>query len=568
MTAQRQILGRAAILVVAVFLLVPILVGFYETALPAIGLLPAIGADHLSFEPIRKLLAIPGIETSVRLSLVTGFAATFLSLLLAISFCAALHGRIGLGRAGRWLSPLLAAPHAAMALGIAFLIAPSGWFSRLVAEYLTGATIPPQLMTVNDPMGLALIGGLLVKEVPFFLLVIAAALNQIAVAQQLAIGRSLGYGRGVVWIKVIFPQVYAQIRLPVYAVLAFSLSVVDVAMILGPSNPPVLSVVATRLFQAANIDMLLPASAAAMLQTLLVVLGIGIWWIGERLLAAVARAVLRRGGRGVGSEPLIRLGAGLSLLLLGSGFLALFSLLVWSFTFRWPFTEALPSVWTGANWSLTSSGWLTPFLNTVTLGVSATLLSLALAILWLEGEDRSGRRVGGITSSLLYLPLLVPQIGFLYGLQLVFLRLDLDGTWHAVLWGHVLFVFPYVMLALSDPWRAMDRRYLRAAAALGSSPTRVLLVVKLPILLRPLMVAAAIGFSVSVAQYLPTLFIGAGRVTTLTTEAVALSSSGDRRVVGVYATLQAMLPMLIYSLAFILPRIVYADRRALKGDPA
>ena len=200
--------------------------------------------------------------------------------------------------------------------------------------------------------------------------------------------------------------------------------------------------------------------------------------------------------------------------------------------------------------------------------MSATLLSLALAILWLEGEDRSGRPVGGIASALLYLPLLVPQIGFLYGLQLVVLRLDLDGTWHAVLWGHILFVFPYVMLALSDPWRAMDRRYLRAAAALGSSPTRVLLVVKLPILLRPLMVAAAIGFSVSVAQYLPTLFIGAGRVTTLTTEAVALSSSGDRRVVGVYATLQAMLPMLIYSLAFILPRIVYADRRALKGDPA
>ena len=52
---------------------------------------------------------------------------------------------------------------------------------------------------------------------------------------------------------------------------------------------------------------------------------------------------------------------------------------------------------------------------------------------------------------------------------------------------------------------------------------------KLPMLLRPMATAAAIGFAVSVAQYLPTLFIGAGRVATLTTEAVTLSSGADRR---------------------------------------
>jgi putative thiamine transport system permease protein len=56
-----------------------------------------------------------------------------------------------------------------------------------------------------------------------------------------------------------------------------------------------------------------------------------------------------------------------------------------------------------------------------------------------------------------------------------------------------------------------------------------------------------VGFAVSVAQYLPTLFAGAGRFATLTTEAVALAGGADRRVLGVYAFLQALLPLMAFA---------------------
>ncbi|MGB3177086.1 MAG: ABC transporter permease, partial [Albidovulum sp.] len=77
--------------------------------------------------------------------------------------------------------------------------------------------------------------------------------------------------------------------------------------------------------------------------------------------------------------------------------------------------------------------------------------------------------------------------------------------------------------------------------------------------------AAAIGFAVSVAQYLPTLFLGAGRITTLTTEAVTLSSGSDRRVSGVYAVLQATLPFVVYLAALALPTILHRNRQGLSG---
>ena len=88
-------------------------------------------------------------------------------------------------------------------------------------------------------------------------------------------------------------------------------------------------------------------------------------------------------------------------------------------------------------------------------------------------------------------------------------------------------------------------------------------VVKLPILLKPTLIACAVAFAVSVGQYLPTLFAGSGRIATLTTEAVTLASGDDRRVTAVWALLQAAFPFLIYAMAVALPRLVFAGRRGL-----
>jgi putative thiamine transport system permease protein len=78
-------------------------------------------------------------------------------------------------------------------------------------------------------------------------------------------------------------------------------------------------------------------------------------------------------------------------------------------------------------------------------------------------------------------------------------------------------------------------------------------------------VALAVGFSVSVAQYLPTLVIGAGRLPTLTTEALGLALGGDRRLAAVAALLLAALPLLALAAALAVrsPRL---GRHERQGD--
>lgn len=563
MSGDGRLLRGGVLAVVLLGVLAPVGFGLWETAKAAFGVLPAIGAERVSLAPWRELFAMPGLGTSLRLTLVTGVGATVLSLLVAAGAAAALHGRPGL--AGRVLTPLLAAPHAAVAIGLAFVIAPSGWIARVLSPWLTGWEVPPGVATVNDPWGGALLLGLMVKEVPFLLLVILSALNQIPVRAHLAAGRALGYGRGVVWAKVILPQVYPLIRLPVFAVLAFGLSVVDMAVILGPSNPPTLAVAVTRWAFAPDVAMLLPAAAAALMLAGIAGAGIALWIGVERLCARAGRWWVRRGGRGMGAEPGLRMATGALAVLCALGGLALLALAVWSVAWRWSFPDALPEAWSGATWARHGADAAGTAGTTLLIAALSTLAALVLAIAWLEGEDRARRGRAGWAEVLVYLPLLVPQVAFLYGLNVAFLRAGLSGTVAAVVWAHVLFVFPYVMIALSDPWRRLDRRYPSTAAALGAGPARRLWGVKLPMLLQPILTAAAIGFAVSVAQYLPTLFIGAGRVATLTTEAVALSSGADRRIAGLYGIVQAALPWAVYGVAMIMPLWVWRNRRGLRG---
>ena len=190
------------------------------------------------------------------------------------------------------------------------------------------------------------------------------------------------------------------------------------------------------------------------------------------------------------------------------------------------------------------------------MALGSSAIAVIFAVAWLEVQDRFGGYLSRLTLWFIYLPLLVPQIAFLYGLKVGFLRIGLNGGMGAVIWAHLLFVFPYVMLSLIDSWRAIDRRYLQVAASLGTSTWGCFWRIKLTLLLQPLLLAWAIGIAVSIGQYLPTLMIGAGKIETLTTQAVSLASGADRRLVGVYGLLQALVPILAYMLAIYLPRLM------------
>lgn len=538
----------------------PVLGGLLGTILPAFGILPALGGDHFSFDPWRALFAQPGLGASVWLSVSTGLAATLIALISVALATAAFHTTRAFRFVQAAIAPLLATPHVAIAIGLLAIAAPSGLVARAIAP-LAGWATPPDVATVNDPAGIALIVGLVLKEAPYLLLMTLAALNQIPTVALMAMARSLGQPAPVAFLKIVFPLVYRQIRLPVLAVLAYAMSVVDIAILLGPERRPPLAVLVVRWIFDPDLAKVFPAAAAACLVLICTAAALLLWLAAERAIGPVQRRWAASGRRS--GAAAIRLGALALPALLALAGLSLAAAALWSVAGPWRFPDLLPAQFALSTWVAQRASLAAPFRATLALAVAATSLSLLLSVAALEAVARHGRAARQGLLAFTLLPLLVPQASFLFGAQVVLLSLGLDGGWVALIWAHLVFVLPYVLLSLTVPYATLDPRLAHTAACLGASSFRILMTVKLPILLRPLLSATAVGIAVSAGQYLATLFAGGGRMATLATEAVTLASGGDRRVMGVFAVAQSGLPIVFFAMALLLPRLVWRRRAAL-----
>ncbi|MFK5979891.1 MAG: ABC transporter permease subunit [Rhizobiaceae bacterium] len=547
-------------------LLGPVFFGLLATIIPAFGYFPTLGGETFSLEPARQLLAEPGLFRSVLVSLWAGLGTTVISLFVVAGFVAGWSGTRWFRTLQHTISPLLSVPHAAAAFGLAFMIAPSGWLFRLISPEISGLTRPPDLLIINDPAGLAMMAGLVLKEIPFLFLVTLSALPQVKPRRFAHVATSLGYGRMAGFIFCIWPRIYPQIRLAVFAVIAYASSVVDVALILGPTNPAPLAVRLVGWMNDPDLTMRFQASAGAVLQLMLTASSLLIW-IGFEKTALWALKMIRCQGYRFARDRALRIFMLMLVSLsIGMVFAGLGVLALWSVSGLWPFPDALPSSFSLKSWSRQIDTSMRPFWITVVIGVASTLIALVIALACLEREQRTGNTGGNRAMFLLYIPLLIPQASFVFGLQLFFLMTGIDASLGGLILVHIVFVLPYLFLSLADPWRAWDKRYGFAAKTMHASDDRIFWSIRVPMLLRSILVAAAVGFAVSIGQYLPTVLIGAGRWPTITTEAVALASGGDRRVIGVYAFLQMVLPFVAFSIAAIIPAFLFANRRDMKAS--
>jgi putative thiamine transport system permease protein len=461
---------------------------------------------------------------------------------------------------------MLATPHAAFAIGLVFLLSPSGWLVRMLSPWLTGFDFPPPWPTTQDPWGLSLILALCAKEIPFLLWVAATQLQREDIRRswqaEHALAQTLGYSRRQAFWCVVWPQLSARLALPALAVLAYSLTVVDMALVIGPATPPTLAVLSWQWLQDADP---LTGQQGAAAGTLLLLLVAGLGCVGWLALRLHARWLMDLRGPKPSDDQIHRKGwAAITLLWLLRGLYTsvLLALATGSVAGLWPFPAVWPSV-------LSTEAWLTVWQssstlgNSLSLGLSSAALGLLWSVAWLELAPRSwDTRL----RPLLYASMLMPGVLWVTGLHAVSLQLGMDGQWPGVLSAHVLMVLPYVMLALATAYQGFDARHAQLSASLGHGRWYFLWRVKWPLLQSALASAFAVGFAVSMAQYLPTVYVGAGRLNTVTTEAVTLAAGAQRSLTSAYAWLQWCLPVVVFALAAWAGRPRLFSTRPISGQ--
>lgn len=521
----------------------------------ALGLLALVAAPLLASAALALGAALdaaawaawpaqPGALRALGLTLFTGLASTALAWWACAALLAQAVVRRRLDRLLRALPPLLATPHAALAIGLVFLLAPSGWLLRTVSPWLTGFDAPPPWPTTQDPWGLGLIAALVAKEIPFLLWCAATQLQRDDASRRWqaehTLACTLGYHPVRAFWRVVWPPLAQRLRWPLLAVLAYGLTVVDMALVIGPASPPTLAVLAWQWLQDADPAIQAQGAAAGLALALVVGACAALVLAPRRPRRAVDG---RRGPATMGWRP----GA---TLLLGAYAAVLAALAVGSVSGVWAFPALWPQTWTLDAWRAVGASGATVG-TTLWLAAGSAALALAWSVAWLECAPP---RWDAALRPLIYLPLLLPAVLWVVGLYALGLRLRLEGTAGGLLLAHTLMALPYVLLTLSPAYQGFDPRCAALCASLGHGRWTLLWRVKWPLLRRALASAAAVGFAVSVAQYLPTLYLGAGRWSSVTTEAVTLAAGGQRSLTSAYAALQFALPVLGFALAAALGR--------------
>jgi putative thiamine transport system permease protein len=511
--------------------------------LPIVGIVVGLWpSEQISFADIETFLAYQGLSTSVFMTLFSAILSTLISLYIAFMVYSQYHLSRRLQSFEKYLAPLLSLPHLAIALGLVFLFSDGSLF-------FADSGLPRKGLST-------LIIAIVIKEVPFFLLIFSAIGRQLPIKYWLLQGKALGYQDYRCWWLLVFPALLKQSRLALLAATAYTISVVDVSLLVGPNIPELFAVSVYRWQTSFAVgDQALAFWANALLLILLAV-SVFILYVHEKLAHAGCKALATKGSRFyIGMiNPVFKvwlpmLGA------LTAMMLVVFAL--WSFGFNlhsvsfdgfdsFALTQVTTRLW--------QDEWLffaLPLQNSLLIGLFAGVFGVALALLALELQRQKGKYW---PDYYWLLAILLPQLSMVLGWQT--LHIWSQGGYHSgwVILSHVPFTFAYAYLVLKGPFQSVESRYELLAASFGYSSLQSWWQVRCRLLLPAIFTAFAITFSVSIAQYIPTLMMGAGRVTTITTEAVAIASGSQQDLIAVYVLLQSILPFMAFFLAAILAR--------------
>ena len=540
-------LNKALWVLLSGVLIVPITFGILGFLLPSFGYFPILDKHQFNLNYFYVSSNIPGISKSIILSFFTGFLSTVLALFFSQLIILSIFQSRVYSFIKTIISPLLALPHVTMAIGLLFIFSPSGLLLRIFSPWLTGFERPPNIFIIPDDYGFFLILGLVLKEIPFFILVSISAIEQFGARKFFNLGKSLQHTTFSVWCVLLFPLIYHRIRLIVFIVIAFAASVVDMSLLLAPSTPSTLAIQILQNYQSSEPKSLFIASNLALIQLLVILKLFLIWFLLEKLLSNKYLFTFLVNAVSYKSNLIKYFTFTLILILSILSFLTIISSFLWGLGGNWYFPNLLPknisfevlTIFFNENKSL--------ILISVFVPLIVSILSCLIVTLWVELTESLNKR-NQFLEGLIFLPLLIPQISFLIGMQSFLIPLNFNNFLLPLIIVELFYVIPYSFIILVPSFRAISKDILKVASSLGKNRFERLILVKIPMIMPTFLLSIAIGMLVSFALYTPVYFIGAGRVTTLTVETLNLSLSGAKRDLGVATIFQIIIPIIILLL--------------------
>jgi spermidine/putrescine transport system permease protein len=203
---------------------------------------------------------------------------------------------------------------------------------------------------------------------------------------------------------------------------------------------------------------------------------------------------------------------------------------------------------------------LRAFRTSILLGLLTAAISTTLGVLASLALVRYRVPGANLISTLLIAPILVPEVVLAVALLLFLNFLSVNKSFTLLLFGHVIFTLPFVILVVQARLVSIRRDVEEAAMSLGASPVQTFLRVTLPLMLPAVLAGALFAFTISFDDITGTLFWKPGGVETVPTQIFAMLRNSISPEINALGTVMILLTVGLPLLGLAIIRRMSAGR--------
>ena len=202
----------------------------------------------------------------------------------------------------------------------------------------------------------------------------------------------------------------------------------------------------------------------------------------------------------------------------------------------------------------TEDSWQRAVQNSFLIAIFATLISTFLGTLAALGLSRPEMPFRKTIMALLISPMIVPLIISAAGMYFFYARIGLASTHVGVILAHAALGIPFVIITVTATLVGFDHSLTRAAASLGSSPTRTFFVVIVPLILPGVISGALLAFITSFDEVVVVLFVGSVEQRTIPWKMFSGIREEIRPTILAVATLLVFISIVLLTMVELLRR--------------
>lgn len=146
------------------------------------------------------------------------------------------------------------------------------------------------------------------------------------------------------------------------------------------------------------------------------------------------------------------------------------------------------------------------FKNSIIVAVSSTFISVVVGTIASVGMYRYSFRGKGIIDSMLYIPIVIPEIILGISLLMLFTAFNITLGMLTLIIAHVSFSLPFVIVTVRSRMAGFDRSIEEAAMDLGASPIRTFTRITLPIIAPGVVSGAMLALTLSLDDVIVSFF--------------------------------------------------------------